>query len=136
MLVNYIFSFQELLPFLPASNIIVVFNTLKFNVSETNSKQIHRSISEGAGRAKPRRESIFDVMRHRYGSDNKALDLEKLEVETSVAKQTTLLTRTALQAPPVTKRKISREARSDSVITPGLIQNLKKNKKRIVAKGL
>ena len=74
-------------------------------------------------------------MRHRYGSENKAIDLEKLEVESSVAKQTTLLTRTALQAPPVTKGKISREGRSDSVITPGLIQNLKKNKKRIVAKG-
>ena len=86
--------------------------------------------SEIRGKGGQRRGSLFDIIRS-LGNDNREIDLEKI-CEDSVATSSTN-TNPTLQGPPNTGQKTSR---SDSVITPGLIKNLKKNKKRIVAKGL
>ena len=93
------------------------------------------NISETRGKGGQRRGSIFDVMRAR-GNDNRAIDLESIEIEDLTASNPTNTNNiNSLQVPGIQERKISRP-RSDSVITPGLIKNLKKNKKRIIAKGL
>ena len=90
-------------------------------------------ILEARGKGGPRRGSIFDVMRPR-GYDNKDIDLGHIELEdTTTASPTNTID--TLQAPRNNERKSSRP-RSDSIITPGLIKKLKKNKKRIIAKGL
>ena len=67
------------------------------------------------------------------GNDNKDIGLGNIGEEDSI----TSIPRNTTNALPITgnnERNISRN-RSDSYITPGLIKNLKKNKKRIIAKG-
>ena len=67
------------------------------------------------------------------GNDNKDIGLGNIGAEDSATTSPTN-TSNALPIPGNSERKISRP-RSDSYITPGLIKNLKKNKKRIIAKG-
>ena len=67
------------------------------------------------------------------GKDNKDIDLGNIGEEDSNTNSPRNTTN-ALTITENSERKTSRN-RSDSYITPGLIKNLKKNKKRIIAKG-
>jgi hypothetical protein len=70
------------------------------------------------------------------GNDNKGNDIGLGNIgEEDLSPQNT--TNALSPIPGNTERKVShqRTVRSDSYITPGLIKNLKKNKKRIIAKG-
>jgi len=68
------------------------------------------------------------------GNDNKDIGLGNIGEEDSITQEIARNTTNALPITGNTERNISRN-RSDSYITPGLIKNLKKNKKRIIAKG-
>ena len=91
-------------------------------------------ISEIRGKGFQRRGSFFDVMRPNRGNENQAIDLANIETLESTPTSPTNTLGNTLPVPQKHDRKTSRN-RSDSIITPGLIKNLKKNKKRIIAKG-
>ena len=91
-------------------------------------------ISELRGTGFQRRGSFFDVMRPNKGNENQTIDLGNIEALESTPTSPPNTLGNTLALPHTHERKTSRN-RSDSVITPGLIKNLKKNKKRIIAKG-
>ena len=92
-------------------------------------------ISELRGKGFQRRGSFFDVMRPNKGNENQAIDLANIETLESTPTSPSNTLGNTLQGPQNHDRKTSRKERSDSIITPGLIKKITKNKKRIIAKG-
>ena len=74
-------------------------------------------------------------MRPNRGNENQAIDLANIETLESTPNSPENTLGSTLPVPQNHDRKTSRN-RSDSILTPGFIKNLKKNKKRIIAKGL
>ena len=76
-------------------------------------------------------------MRPNRGNENQAIDLANIETLESTPNSPENTLGSTLPVPINHDRKTSRKVdRSDSILTPGFIKNLKKNKKRIIAKGL